>query len=307
VKFPLVAATVVALLLAGCGGGDEDAGPARTAGDLPGAGKPAVTMGTKNFTEQYILGELYSQALRAKGFRVTLKSNIGASEIIDRTLTGGSIDLYPEYTGVMAVELAKVKRQPRTARQTYAVAQRFQRSRGMELLEPTPFSDVLALVVKPAFARKHNLDDVGDLARLRSFSFGGFPENRTRYQGLIGMRAEYGIDNARFRVLNIGKQYAELDAGRVQVVNALTTDGQLERGDYVVLEDPKGVFGFQNVAPVVRRPVLERQGPEFARTLDAVSEKLTNEAMQAMNGAVDLDGREPADVAREFLREQELL
>jgi osmoprotectant transport system substrate-binding protein len=302
---PLIC-VLLAALAAGCGS-DDDGSQADPARDLPGAGKPAVTMGTKNFTEQFILGELYSQALRAQGFRVTLKQNIGSSEIIDRTLTGGSIDLYAEYTGVIAVELAGTERQPRTARETYRVAERFQARRGMELLEPTPFSDVLALVVKPDFARRHDLDDIGDLARLDSFTFGGFPENRTRYQGLIGMRAEYGIDNVRFRSISIGKQYGLLDAGRMQVVNGLTTDGQLDRGEYVVLKDPKAVFGFQNAAPVVRREVLESQGPVFAETLDAVSATLTDEAMQAMNGAVDIDGREPADVAREFLREQELL
>jgi osmoprotectant transport system substrate-binding protein len=143
---------------------------------------------------------------------------------------------------------------------------------------------------------------VADLRKLDTFSFGGYPENRTRYQGLRGMREAYGLTNAEFRPVQIGGQYRALDSGRVDVVNVLTTDGRLERGRYVVLEDTKGIFGFQNVAPLVKRAVLARQGPEFARTLDAVSAKLTDRAMQAMNAAVDIDRRKPADVAREFLR-----
>jgi osmoprotectant transport system substrate-binding protein len=299
-----VVAVLLALALAACGSDDDQPTDERR---LPGDGRPAVTLGTKNFTEQFILGELYAQALRARGFRVRLKQNIGSSEIIDRTLTGGQIDLYPEYIGVIAVELARAQRRPRTAQETYERARAFERRRGMELLERTPFSDTLALAVKPEYAERHDLEQVGDLRRLKSFRFGGYPENRTRFQGLRGMREVYGLTNARFVPVQIGRQYSELDAGLVDVANVLTTDGQLERGEYVVLEDTRSVFGFQNVAPVVRRDVLARMGPAFARTLDAVSARLTDEAMQAMNGAVEIDRRRPAAVARAFLREQRLL
>jgi osmoprotectant transport system substrate-binding protein len=309
-RFGVLLICLLALALAaGACGSDDDApeGEQRAQPrDRPGAGKPEVTLGTKNFTEQYILGELYAQALRDRGFTVRLKPDIGSSEIIDRALGLGSIDLYPEYIGVIAVELARAKERLTSKRQTYEIARRYERKRGFTLLEATPFSDSLALAVKPAFAERHDLEEVGDLARLGPFTFGGAPENLTRYQGLVGMRKAYGIDNAKFRVVPLGKQYDVLEEAKADVVNVLTTDGQLARGDYVVLEDTKGIFGFQNLAPVVSDKVLREQGPAFAETLNAVSAKLTNEAMQRMNAAVDIDGRPPADVAREFLRSQDL-
>ena len=121
------------------------------------------------------------------------------------------------------------------------------------------------------------------------------------------MRQAYGLTKARFIPVLLGKQYGALDGGRVDVANVLSTDGQLDRGDYVVLRDPKRIFGFQNVAPVVAQRVLRRQGPRFARTLDAVSARLTNRVMRAMNAAVDIDRRRPAAVASAFLRRQGLL
>jgi len=299
---------LLALLAGGCGSAGKDAttAPRRPAGSGEAAGR-LVTLGTKNFTEQFVLGELYAQALRAKGFRVRLKRNIGPSELIDQTLTSGRIDLYAEYTGVVATVIAGRSRRLRSARQAYEAARSFEARRGFTMLAPTPFSDVLALAVKPARARRDRLRDIGDLRRLGAFSFGGAPENETRYQGLVGMRRAYGLTKARFVPVTLGDQYRALDSGRVDVANVLTTDGQLARGAYVVLRDPKRIFGFQNAAPVVNRRVLAAEGPAFRRTLDAVSARLTDRAMRAMNAAVDIDRRDAADVARTFLRAHGLL
>jgi osmoprotectant transport system substrate-binding protein len=291
----------VALALGACGSGGDATPPA------PADTRPVVTLGTKNFTEQVLLGELYAQALRARGFRIRVKANIGPSEIIDRTLVARKIDMYPEYTGVAAGVLGRTTRRLTTAAQTYRAARSFEGRRGFAMLHPTPFSDVLALAVKPGLARRQRLRAVGDLKRLGRFRFGGAPENRSRYQGLVGMRRAYGLTGARFVPVLLGRQYTALDGGKVDVANVLSTDGQLDRGDYVVLGDPKRIFGFQNVAPVVARRVLRRQGAGFARTLDAVSARLTNRAMRAMNAAVDIDHRPPGAVARAFLRDQGLL
>src|SRR5919199_881135 len=161
----LTAAVAVLLLalLSGCGGGGSKGGGAGTTTTPPA---PEITIGTKNFPEQFILGELYKQALEAKGFRVRLKSDIGSSEIVDRALTAGSLDMYPEYTGVMLSEIAKRRREPRSAAQAYAAAKAFEESRGFTLTAMTPFSDQEALIVKSAFARAHNLKTIADLKRL---------------------------------------------------------------------------------------------------------------------------------------------
>src|SRR5262249_10360285 len=155
-----------------------------SAADQPGKGKPAVTIGDKNFTEQYILGELYAQALRAKGYTVNVKSNIGSSEIIDKALTSGKLDMYPEYTGVILSELAHQKQRPADPDEAYADAQKFQEGRGYTLLDKTPFFDSDALAVKPDFATKNNLETVADLKKLgKNLKLGAPPEFKTRYEG----------------------------------------------------------------------------------------------------------------------------
>ena len=301
-------AVALAMALSACGDDDGGSGGSGGGGDKPGSGKPAVTMGAKNFTEQFILGELYTQALRAKGYNVNLKSNIGSSEITDKALTSGQLDLYPEYTGVMLTELAGQTKRPSDPDAAYKAAKDFQESRGFTLLDKTPFADSDALAVKPDYAKKNSLKTVADLDKVSGdVRLGAPPEFRTRFSGVVGLREEYGLDNIAFRPLSIGLQYRALDSGRIDAANVFTTDGQLQRGDYVVLEDPKFIFGFQNVAPVVSEKVLDQQGPEFAETLNAVSAKLSTKAMQTMNAAVDIDKRKPAAVARAFLQANGLL
>lgn len=300
-------ALTLAPALAACGSSNHTSTTGGSA-SLPGKGKPAVTLGDKNFTEQYVLGELYAQALRAKGYTVSVKSNIGSSEITDKALTSGDIDLYPEYTGVITTVLAKLSDQPTSAQDTYDKAKAFEAKRGYALLARTPFFDADGLAVKPAYAKKYGLVDVGDLKKVPGkFRFGAPPENRTRYQGVVGMKQAYGLNNIDFKPLTIGLQYKALDTGKIDVAAVFTTDAQLAGGKLTVLKDSKGIFGYQNVAPVVSKKVLAAQGPAFAATLNAVSAKLTNEAMQSMNGAVDLDKQKPAEVAKKFLQANGLL
>jgi osmoprotectant transport system substrate-binding protein len=310
----LAALAALAVALSACGSSSDDKSSSSSSSSSssapsgqPGKGKPAVTLGDKNFTEQYILGELYAQALRSKGFTVKVKSNIGSSEITDKALTSGKIDLYPEYTGVIVTELSGAKDQPKSAAATYAGAKKYEEGRGYALLKPTPFFDADGLAVQPAYAKKNGLADVGDLKKVGAFKYGAPPENKTRYQGVVGMKKAYGLNQLQFKPLSIGLQYKALDTGKIDVAAVFTTDAQLAGGKYTVLKDSKGIFGFQNVAPVVSKKVLAAQGPAFQQTLNAVSAKLTNDAMQKMNGAVDLDKQKPAAVAKAFLQANGLL
>lgn len=301
----VLAAVAAVLVLPGCGSDEDDS---TLPAPLPGKGKPAVRLATKNFTEQYVLGELYAQALRAKGFTIVLKENVGSSEIVDRALADGVIDVYPEYIGVIAQELAQSKDRPKTEDETYARARAYEAKRGFTILRRTPGFDADANVVKPALAKKFRLKTTADLARLGTFRYGGPPENRTRFQGAVGMRRVYGLTKLRFVPVAIERRYSALDRGRIDVAAGFTTDGQLTHKDrYTVLTDPEGIFGFQNIVPVVSKKVLAAQGPAFAATLDKVSATLTNDALQTMNAAVDLDHQKPAAVARAFLREHGLL
>jgi osmoprotectant transport system substrate-binding protein len=314
----LALALASAALLAACGGKNYAPSTAVVSvpGGQPGQGKPPVTLGTKNFTEEFILGQLYAQALRAKGFTVRLRENIGPTEAVEPELLAGKIDLYPEYTGVIVSTLANINlgtggavvsgpRPPKSAKQAYEQAARFEDQRGFKLLQPTPFQDADRVATLPAFARAHGLRTMSDLKKLGSFTYGGPPENQTRYQGIVGMRQAYGLDNAKFVPFPVGDQYQSLDQHRVDTIAIFTTDGQLLAHQYAVLSDPKNIFGYQNVAPVVRKSVLKREGAAFAQTLNAVSSRLTTKVMQRMNAEVVLDHRTPAAVARRFLTNAE--
>jgi len=290
----------VLLALAGCGGGSADPpkGPAQSA--------DAIRLGTKNFTEQYILGEIYAQALRAHGIPVELKSDIGSSEIVDQAMQIGSLDMYPEYTGVLLSEIAGVSRRPPSAEATFTAAQKFERTRGYDLLTMTPFSNSNALAVTHKTAMKYGLRTIGDLDRIPGgATIAAPPEFRTRFEGLVGLRSRYML-RAKVVAMPIGQQYKALNEGRVDAAAVFATDGMLEDEEYVILRDPRNLFSFQNVTPVVRTSVLKRT-PGLAKAVDPVSAKLTTDAMRKMNAQVDIDGREPAAVAKEFLEREGLL
>jgi osmoprotectant transport system substrate-binding protein len=308
-RIPVTAALAAALLialLAGCGGGGgSGSGSGKTTGK--GSAGQQITIGTKNFPEQFVLGELYKQALEANGFRVKLKSDIGSSEIVDRALTAGSLDMYPEYIGVALSELAGRTRRPHGAAEAYRDAKAFEEGRGFTLLAMTPFSDQNALAVLPAYAKRYRLRSIGDLARVPgTVVIAAPPEFRTRFEGLVGLRRLYGLTGVRLKQLKIGDQYGALDKKMADVANVFTTDGQLEKGRYVLLRDPRNLFTFQNVAPVIRRSLL-RKNPALATAIDSVSRKLTTTAMQAMNAAVVQRGESPAKVAERFLRQVGLM
>jgi osmoprotectant transport system substrate-binding protein len=299
----LVALLVAAgLLLGGCGDSGKPA--ASSAGD---AEQAPLRIGTKNFAEQFLLGELYKQALEAKGFPVELKTNIGSSEIIHQALTDGALDMYPEYVGVLLSEVANVRERPESPKAAYEAARAFEERNGFTMLGMTPFSDANALAVTPAYAKRHDVHAIDDLRTVPgTVRIGAPPEFKTRFEGLVGLEQRYGLRNAKARAIAIGRQYAALDAGRVDAAAVFTTDGQLAGGRYVILDDPRGVFGTQHVAPIISRAALREHGPRLQGVIDGVSRRLTAAAMRRMNADVQLEGRSSAAVADEFLRAQGL-
>jgi osmoprotectant transport system substrate-binding protein len=307
-------AIIAALVVGGCGddddggGGGGGTGTSSSSSDKPGEGKPGVTIGTKDFTEEFILGNLYAQALEAKGYKVTLKENIGATEIIDKALTSGEIDGYPEYTGVSLSVVAKNDILAESPEQTQQLVKEFYEGRGQVVSDATPFQDTDAIATTKEFAEKNNLTGVADLKNLPSFTIGARPEFKSRFNGLKGMEKVYGIKNAKFKQLALGLQYPSLDKGDVDTANVFSTDAQLASGKYTVLEDPEGVFGFQNVYFVINKDKYDALGgQEFMDVVNSVNALLTEEAMTSMNAAVDLDKKKPADVAQAFLEANNLL
>jgi osmoprotectant transport system substrate-binding protein len=304
----LFTVTALGVGLAACGSSSSSSGSSTAAsGGQPGAGKPAVTIGDKNFPEENILGELYAQALQAKGYKITLKPNVGSSEIIYKAFTSGQIQMYPEYTGVFLTAVAEKTTLPKSAEDAYNQAKAFAETKGATMLAYTPFFDSDALAVLPSFATENKLSSVADLKPLgKKLTLGGAPEFATRFQGLIGLKKEYGLDPT-FKPIAIELSYKALESKQVDAQDVFTTDGQLLGGKFKVLADPKHVFGFQNVAPIVKKSVLDAEGPAFEETIDKVSKLLTIPAIQQMNKAVTVEKQSATTVATQFLKANGLL
>ena len=137
-----------------------------TGGKKASASAPTIVLGTKNFGEEYILGQLYGQALQAKGFKVEFKGSFGSSELADKAITSGKMNFYPEYTGVVALDLAKASPAPKSAAATYAAAKKFEQTRGLTMLDPTPFADTDTFTVLTSNAKKYGLKTMSDLTKL---------------------------------------------------------------------------------------------------------------------------------------------
>jgi osmoprotectant transport system substrate-binding protein len=300
----ILVVVALSVVLAACGSSKSSSTSSSTssAAGQPGAGKPPVTVGDKNFSEENILGALYAQALQARGYRVTLKDNVGSTELIYKALTSGQIGMYPEYTGVLLSAVAGQTKNPSSATAAYQQAKAYVQKDGLTMLNQTPFYDSNVLAALPSYASKNSLAAVADLKPLgKKVRLGAPPEFATRFEGLPGIKQEYGV-NPTFLPIAIELSYKALESGQVDVQNVFTTDGQLLGGKFKLLSDPKHVFGFQNVAPLVRQSVLSAEGPAFAETLDKVSSLLTIKAIQQMNAGVTIHKQTAASVAKQFLQ-----
>lgn len=299
----LVIAVLALAVVSACGNADDETGGSQPQGlDLN------VTLGTKNFDEQFLLGQLYKQALGARGYKVTLKENIGSTEVTDAALQRGEIDGYPEYLGVTATVVARKDVAGKNAEQTYAIARDFYASRGQALSQQTRFENVDAIATTVFYAQRHGLQSLTDLRKLPHFTLGARPEFEDRVQGLQGMQSTYGLTNATLRPLAIGTQYKALDRSDIDVANVFSTDGQLANGQYKVLEDPERLFGYQHAALVIDRAKLKRLGGDrFMDVIDRLNARLTTPALIEMNRAVSVEGLEPAAVAQRFLADNGLV
>jgi osmoprotectant transport system substrate-binding protein len=258
-----------------------------------------IIIGTKDFPEQYVLGQLYKQALEAKGFKVQYKENIGSTELIDKSLRSGKVTFYPEYTGIMLSVTFHKKTLPKTAAGTYALAKQLYGRRGQTLLRQTPFQDRDGIAVLRTTATKYGLKSVGDLKKVPNLTVSGFPTFETRWGP--SRKRLYGV-SFDFTPLAGTDPYAPLTQGKVLAAAIFTTDPQLISTKYVVLSEPRNMFGFQNVAPVLDKDLVAENGTRFTSTVNKVSSLLTVRAMIAMNKAVALDKKPAASVARAFLR-----
>jgi osmoprotectant transport system substrate-binding protein len=263
------------------------------------AAKPTITLGTKDFTEEFVLGQLYKQALEAKGYKVNYKENIGSTEIIDTALTSGKINAYPEYIGEIVQTVFHQTKLPKTAHGWWLLGKQLEEKRGFTLSNATPFFDVDAIAVRKADAAKYHLKSVPDLARVPNASIGARPEFKSREEGFKGMQDVYHLTKIKYVSIPTGLTYQALDQKKVFCINVFSTDAQLSTGKYVVLKDPKLVFGVQNVAVILKKNIAT---PEVLGILNRVSARLSQQAIVAMNVATQLNKKTPASVAKAFLK-----
>ncbi len=276
---------------------------ASTAHSKPGAGKPTFVLGDKNFPEEYILGSLYQEALEAKGYTVTIKSNLGSTEIAWQALKSGKIEGYPEYDGTLLATVAGITKNPGSAAKAASETKSWLGKHGYDFTNTTPFTDSDAIAVLKSYASAHHLTSIGDLGKLgASVKLGAAAEFATRYpDGLLGLHRVYKVFPT-FKPLTISDFYTALDDNQVQAAAVFTTDPPLKTGRYTVLKDTKFIFGFQNVGMVVKASVATAEGPAFTSTINAVSKLLSQKVIIALNSAVEIDKKSPAVVAKAFLK-----
>ena len=310
----LLRATLVALLVltaAACGnaGGGGQGGGGGGGGEGDG---PSVTIGSKNFTEQFVLGELYAQALEAKGFNVERQLNLGSEQIADRALQDDQIDFYPEYTGTALVALLGFEGEnPPTPEETYNEAKKRYADREVPatMLTPADFNNNYGIFVRRDVAEEQGLETLDDLtAASKELRFASYSEFQDRVDAYPNMQKNYpGLDFQEITIANdLGLRYQGVIDDQADVGVGFLTDGQLTSDDLTVLEDEKSIWPFYYPAPVVRSDTLE-ENPEMEEILNSVSETLDVDVMRDLNGKVDLEQEEPADVAREHLEANGLL
>jgi glycine betaine/choline ABC-type transport system substrate-binding protein len=275
---------------------------------LPGVGKPPVTIGDENLPEQFLLGQLYYQALKAEGFQVSLNQSIGPPQVVMQALATGQLAMYPEYLDNWDQDVAGLRQQFRSRSAAYVAGQHYALGHGLELLDPTPFSDTNAIAVAFDYAVENQVQSIPDLVKVSgNLTIGGAPQFQQSTTGLPLIENTYGVVPGVFTPLEIGAQYAALDQGTVQAAVVNTTDPQLLSGSYPLLHDPADVFGWGNVVPVASAKALDAEGPVFIATVNRVSALLSLDAMRELNAQVVLYKQDPATVAQQFLQDEGIL
>jgi len=298
---------------AGTGGGGQEGGGGGGQGSEGGGSGPNITVGSKNFTEQFVLAELYGQALGAQDYNVDIRTNLGSEQIADRALRNGDIDFYPEYTGtaLLPALLDYKGEAPESPEETYEATKKLyaERETPATMLEPANFNNTYGIFVRREVAEEYGLETLADLQENASeLRFASYSEFQERSDGLPNIEDNYGEMNFEdVRIVNdLTLRYRGIEQGESDVGVGFTTDGQLASEELVVLEDEKNIWPFYYPAPVVRSDVLE-ENPEVEEILNSVSETLDAEVMRELNGAVDIEGEDPADVAQEHLEAEGLL
>ncbi|MEV0178603.1 ABC transporter substrate-binding protein [Streptomyces sp. NPDC050625] len=297
-----VALAAVTALLAGCSSSDDKSGdPLKEDGGK--ASGDTVVVGSNNFAESILLADIYGEALKAKGIKVSYKPNIGSRETTYGLLKNGSISVLPEYNGALLAYLDP-KAAPKTIEATTSAIETKLDSK-LTLLQPAPAQDKDSVTVNAATAKKYNLTDKSSISDLKSvakdLAIGASPEFQTRQQGLVGLKSVYGLEFKSFKALDAGGPLtkAALKKNTVQAADIFTTDADISKEKFVVLQDTENLFGFENVQPLVYKSALPQKGVD---ALNAVSAKLDTATLLDLDTQVQSQNKDPLDVAKAWLK-----
>jgi glycine betaine/choline ABC-type transport system substrate-binding protein len=309
----MLLALALSLGVVACGDSDDDT----TSGEAGGGGgaivsnpdnaKVSLTIGSKNFPEQEILGEIYAQALQAAGYKVKSDLNLGSETVARQAVKTGQISGYPEYastalTSFFGLEPEEV---PADAEEASEKAQAEFEKEGLTSFPPTPFASANAVGTTTKFAEEEGLETISDLeGKSETMSLYGSPECRQRIDCLAGLEKYYGLKFKSFNPVDIGLRYTVLEKGQADLSIVFTTDPQLaaEKDKFVILEDDKEVFPAGNVIFVTKESTAEKAGPDFEATIIQVQEGLTLEVMQELDARVELEKQTPQQAAAAYLK-----
>ena len=312
-----LAALALTLGIAACGSDSDSSstgsetseeGGASGAAILPNPdnGKVTLTIGSKNFPEQEILGEIYAQALAAAGYKVKSALNLGSETVALKAVKTGQISGYPEYastalTSFFGLEPEEV---PSDADEAWEKANAEFEKEGLQAFEPTPFASANAVGTTTETAKKYGLKTVSDLEGVsEKLSLYGSPECRQRIACLAGLEKLYGLKFKSFTPVDIGLRYTVLEKGQADLSILFTTDPQLsaEQDKFVILEDDKEVFPAGNVIFVTEKAVAEEAGPDYEKTILQVQEGLDLKVVQELDARVELEKETPKQAAKDYL------
>jgi osmoprotectant transport system substrate-binding protein len=301
--------------IAACGssnsGGGKKSGTKESAiASNPANKKTTIVVGSKNFTEQKVLGEIFAQGLGAAGYTIKTQLNLGDEKVQFKALKAQKIDGAPEYTGtalgsLFGVASDKIPKNPTTAfdqtKADYA-------KQGFTAYPPTPFTSSNEVGVTQATAKKYHLSKISDLGSVAGkLTLYGSPECRQRLDCLLGLQKVYGLKFKKFVPVALDLRHEVLNKGQADVSIVFTTDPQNKRDKVVLLKDDKHMFPPYNSTFVVRDSVAKKAGADLSKTVAALEKGLTAPVMQELNARVDLDKKTPKEVASEYLKEQGLV
>lgn len=291
----IATAVAAVMLLSACGGDPLSGG-----GNNNPAPTDTIVVGSANFPESRLLAEIYAEALAAKGIKVSKKMNIGNRELYFKGVQDGSIDLIPEYTGVLLKHVNKEA--PEVGSDEVYAALKKALPQGLIVLDKSSAEDKDAVVVTKQIAAQYSVKSIDDLVPYcKDLVFGGPPEFQNRPDGLPGLKAKYACEFKEFKALDVGGPLtvAGLKDNTVQAADLFTTDAAIKANEFVVLEDPKNVFAAQNVLPLINEKKASQQVRDI---LNAISKKLDTKTLLELNQKLaGPDKPEPEKVAKEWL------